>query len=192
MDNDGEQDLPRMASRGNDKVGPREIAKRTLWEVTSTFWDVMFNSIASSSLIPARARFLVYRALGVRAQHGRINSRCHFIGRRVSIGRACFINHRCFFDASGGITIGNKCHLAMDVLLVTSTHEIGPPEWRGGPNRTLPIAIGDGTWIGAGAKILPGVTIGPGCIIAAGAVVAADCEPNGLYAGVPAKLKRLL
>jgi maltose O-acetyltransferase len=34
------------------------------------------------------------------------------------------------------------------------------------------------------------VTVGDGCVIAAGAVVAKDCEPNGLYVGVPARRAR--
>jgi maltose O-acetyltransferase len=38
--------------------------------------------------------------------------------------------------------------------------------------------------------VLDGVTIGAGCVIAAGAVVTRDCEPDGLYAGVPAVRKR--
>jgi acetyltransferase-like isoleucine patch superfamily enzyme len=38
--------------------------------------------------------------------------------------------------------------------------------------------------------IMPGVEVGPGCVVAAGAVVIKDCEPNGLYAGVPAKRVR--
>lgn len=37
------------------------------------------------------------------------------------------------------------------------------------------------------AMLLPGVTVGKGCVVAAGAVVAADCAPNGLYGGVPAR-----
>jgi maltose O-acetyltransferase len=38
--------------------------------------------------------------------------------------------------------------------------------------------------------VLPGVTVGDGCVIAAGAVVNADCQPDGLYAGVPARRVR--
>jgi maltose O-acetyltransferase len=34
---------------------------------------------------------------------------------------------------------------------------------------------------------MPGVTIGDGCTIASGAVVTRDCEPDGMYAGVPAR-----
>lgn len=51
----------------------------------------------------------------------------------------------------------------------------------------LPIAVGDGVWIGARSVILPGATIGDGAVIAAGAVVTGNVEPNALYGGVPAK-----
>ena len=47
--------------------------------------------------------------------------------------------------------------------------------------------IGDGSWLGQNVSVIAGVTIGAGCMIAAGAVVVSDCEPNGLYAGVPAR-----
>ncbi|MCR4913326.1 MAG: acyltransferase [Lactobacillus sp.] len=51
----------------------------------------------------------------------------------------------------------------------------------------MPVKIDDGCWIGANVTILPGVHIGKGCVIGAGAVVNKDCEPNGVYVGVPAK-----
>lgn len=57
----------------------------------------------------------------------------------------------------------------------------------GGEGYTFPTLIKDGCWVGANVTIIPGVTIGEGCIIAAGAVVTKNCEPDGLYAGVPAK-----
>ena len=57
----------------------------------------------------------------------------------------------------------------------------------GGAGYTLPVKIGDGVWIGANATILPGVIVGDGCFIAAGALVTEDCEPDGFYAGVPAR-----
>jgi maltose O-acetyltransferase len=42
-------------------------------------------------------------------------------------------------------------------------------------------------WMGARVTVLPGVTVGDGCVIAAGAVVTKDCEPGGVYAGLPAR-----
>jgi acetyltransferase-like isoleucine patch superfamily enzyme len=72
-------------------------------------------------------------------------------------------------------------------LVLTSTHAIGPHHARLGDWRYLPVTIGAGCWIAARSVIMPGVTIGDGCIVAAGAVVLEDCEPDGLYAGVPAR-----
>jgi maltose O-acetyltransferase len=75
---------------------------------------------------------------------------------------------------------------------LTSTHDIGGPEKRAGTWRTAPITVGRGCWLGANVTVLPGVRIGDGCVIAAGTVVTKDCEPDTLYAGVPAQAKRRL
>ncbi|WP_308493924.1 acyltransferase [Microbacterium terrisoli] len=71
-------------------------------------------------------------------------------------------------------------------MFVTATHVVGDATRRAAAATSAPIVVGDGVWIGARAIILPGVSIGDGCVIAAGAVVARDCEPHGLYGGVPA------
>ena len=49
------------------------------------------------------------------------------------------------------------------------------------------IQVKDNVWIGANVTILDGVVIETGCILAAGAVVTKSTEPNGIYAGIPAK-----
>ena len=49
------------------------------------------------------------------------------------------------------------------------------------------IFIEDNVWIGINAIILKGVRVGEGAVIAAGAIVTKDCEPYGVYAGIPAK-----
>jgi maltose O-acetyltransferase len=82
--------------------------------------------------------------------------------------------------------------VAMRVLFTTSTHEIGDSQRRAGELVRKPIEVGKGCWIGAGAVILPGIVIGDGCVIGAGAVVNRDCDPNGLYVGVPARRIREL
>lgn len=101
----------------------------------------------------------------------------------------CFINTQMFFDR-GPVHIGAKVMLAARVMVLTTSHEIGGPEERGGRGIHGPVRIGDGSWVGAGAIILPGVTIGEGCVIGAGAVVTRDCEPHGLYVGAPARRVR--
>ncbi|MCZ4551792.1 acyltransferase [Gordonia rubripertincta] len=76
---------------------------------------------------------------------------------------------------------------------MTGTHEIGNSNKRASePTILSSVVIGDGAWLGAGVLVNPGTTIGPGCVIAPGAVVTRDCEPDGLYAGIPAKRIREL
>ncbi len=72
-------------------------------------------------------------------------------------------------------------------MFCTTTHKMGTSERRAKEVIEKSIVIGSGTWIGARATIIPGVYVGNGCVIAAGAIVSKDCEPNGLYAGVPAR-----
>lgn len=113
-----------------------------------------------------------------------------FIGEgpgHLVVKEQSYCNHGCFFDCGGDITIGKNCAIAMNVSFINGTHVIGPHEKRAGKGYVKPTLIEDGCWIGANCVILPGVTIHAGCIIAAGAVVTKDCEPDGLYAGVPAK-----
>jgi maltose O-acetyltransferase len=151
---------------------------------------LLFNAVQGSRLIPWLLRWALLRAWGVDARTHRINEHCWFGGRDVHIGPGSFVNFGCVFDNLGTITIGSGCDIGMETLFATSTHEIGAPERRAGAVSGQPIVVGDGCWIGARAMILPGTTVGAGCIVAAGAVVRGDCEPNGLYAGIPARRVR--
>ena len=49
------------------------------------------------------------------------------------------------------------------------------------------IEIMDNVFIGSNSVILYNTRIGPNVIIASGSVVTKDCEPNSVYAGIPAK-----
>ena len=53
-----------------------------------------------------------------------------------------------------------------------------------------PVRIGDNVMISTGAIVVGGAEIGDGSIIGAGAVVTGQCEPLGIYAGVPARRLR--
>lgn len=152
-----------------------------------SFFNFAVNVFASSKLITNRRfRRLCYKLNGMDVR-GNVNSGAFFRTNKVKIGAAAFINNNCFFDNNEMVEIGDFCHVAMDVIFCTDTHKIGTEEKRGGDLVFSPIKVGNGCWIGARSTILPGVTIGNGCIIAAGSVVNKNCEPNGLYAGVPAK-----
>lgn len=106
---------------------------------------------------------------------------------KLILGDNSYINWQAFIDLNDSITIGNNCSIAMRCNFITSFHDVGPHEFRGGKPRTAPIVVGNGCWIGANCTILPGVKIADGCIIGACSLVTKDTEPDGLYVGCPAK-----
>lgn len=110
--------------------------------------------------------------------------------QNLTIGDRVFINYECLLESAGPLTINSDVSLGPRVMVLTTTHDVGGPDRRASWTRRRPTVIGSGCWVGAGAMILPGVTVGDGCMVAAGAVVTGDCEPNGLYAGVPARRVR--
>jgi maltose O-acetyltransferase len=169
-------------------LDPRLI--RSARNVNSTWWHWAVNVVAASPALDRRNRARILSRAGIGVGQALIESGCFFFGDRVSIGDWSWVNHRCYFDSRDQITIGTKCSLGMEVMLCTSTHHLGDATKRAGAYTSSPITVGDGTWIGTRALILPGVTVGPGCIVAGGAVVAEDLEPNGLYAGTPARRVR--
>jgi maltose O-acetyltransferase len=107
--------------------------------------------------------------------------------RNLTIGQNCLFNIGCFFDLGAPITIGDGVAIGHQVMILTSSHDIGPPERRAAALAIRSVTIGRGAWLGARSTILPGVTIGAGAIVAAGAVVNRDVPPNTLVAGVPAR-----
>jgi acetyltransferase-like isoleucine patch superfamily enzyme len=107
----------------------------------------------------------------------------------VTIGEGSFLNRDVFVDGVG-VRLGRNVYVGPRAMIVTAKHSIGGRALRAAPGAPEEVQVGDGCWIGAGAIILPGVTVGAGCVIAAGAVVTRDCEPDGLYAGVPARRLR--
>jgi maltose O-acetyltransferase len=157
----------------------------------------VMNVIAGMQLVDDDRRLAILRAGGVAIGDGTIvKFGSTFIGvENITIGAQCFIGAQSFIEAGfESIRIGDRVYIAHRVNLLTATHEIGGREQREQratvPQVRRPVAIGSGCWLGTDVTVLPGVTIGEGCVIAAGAVVASDCEPDGLYAGVPAQRRR--
>ena len=149
------------------------------------------NDVISSRIFSPGLRARLYRRLGLRVGKGVTLSGAGTVsGRDVEVGDGTFIGYGFFLDGDGPVRIGRDCDLAQRVSVHTVTHAIGPAKRRAGQHEKRPTSIGDGCWIGAGVTILPGVTVGDGCVVAAGSVVTRDCDPNGMYAGVPARRVR--
>ncbi|HQY16708.1 MAG TPA: acyltransferase [Ilumatobacteraceae bacterium] len=178
------------------------VAQRLHSELHNINWRTsLFVALANCVPAPAgiRLRTQLLRAAGMRMGPGSaVGGRLRLVGEgrarasRVTMGRNCWINDSCSIDASDTITMGDGVAFGHEVMLITSTHEIGPHQYRAGKDTTQPITIGDGVWIGARAVVLPGVTIGNGSIVAAGAVVNRPVGSNVLVAGVPARFVKHL
>ncbi len=146
------------------------------------------RGMATSPLLPLAMRRTLLRAGGVKL--GMMVwglDRCWFESPRVSIGTGAYVNGGCWFEGTGEIEVGDNCLLGPEVLVLTSTHEMGSDGEIGRATQSRPVSIGEGSWIGARVTILPGVRIGPGAVIAAGAVVSQDCEAGAVYGGIPAR-----
>ena len=154
----------------------------------------VMNAVSASILVSDAQRLSLLRAGGVSiGERTAIKWGCTFLGTaNITIGSDGFIGAETFIEAGfATIEIGDHVYIAHRANLLTATHEIGGHEHRATvPQIRKPVRIGSGCWLGSGAVVLPGVTVGAGCVIAAGAVVASDCEPDGLYAGVPAVRRR--
>jgi acetyltransferase-like isoleucine patch superfamily enzyme len=111
---------------------------------------------------------------------------------RLRVGDDVFVNVGAFWELVDDVTIGDRVAIGHDVLLLTSTHHIGPSFRRAGELRRGPVTIGDGAWLGSRSVILPGVTIGHGAIVAAGTVVRRDVEPDVIVGGDHAGISRRL
>jgi maltose O-acetyltransferase len=111
---------------------------------------------------------------------------------KLKIGAACWFNVECFFDLGESITIGDRVAVGHQVIILTSSHEVGPEERRAATWYAKPVTIGDGVWLGARCTIMPGVRVGDGAIVAAGALVNRDVSPHTLVAGVPARSVKTL
>jgi acetyltransferase-like isoleucine patch superfamily enzyme len=111
-------------------------------------------------------------------------------GDGIRIGARTFVNFNCVMLDGAQITLGDECLLAAGVQLITATHPIDPGRRRRAVEQALPVTIGDGVWIGAGALVLPGVTIGENAVVGAGAVVTRSLPAEVVAQGTPARIVR--
>lgn len=155
--------------------------------VRSRLWNFYVNQLAASPLVSDATRLAIYRRCGIDATEAWIFAGCYVHNADLHLGEGAIFNHGVHIENVAPVQIGPRTGLGVWTLVLTSTHDVGPHDMRLGDWRYESVTIGAGCWIGARSVILPGTTIGDGCIVAAGSVVRGVCEPDGLYAGVPAR-----
>lgn len=166
-----------------------------VWQGLSTKFQEALEIVLASRLCPNGLRGKLLRRSGwVIGEGSVIRWGVDFTARKVVIGKDSFVGRHGLFDGGGTITIEDNVRIGPLVRILSTTHPIENkvPRRVFGIDHDLDTRIGYGCWLGAAVMVMPGVTIAPGCVIAAGAVVAKDTQPNGLYAGVPAKRIREL
>ena len=158
-------------------------------------------------------------ALGLKA-YGRdvcISRKASIYGaEHISLGDHVRIDDFCLL--SGQITLGSYIHLAAGVLLFAGDAGISIGDYSTLSSRCAvyaltddysgaamtnptvpeaythvtrqPVTIGRHVIVGTGSTILPGVNVGEGCAVGAMSLLSRDCEPWGVYHGIPAGRRR--
>lgn len=110
--------------------------------------------------------------------------------KNVSVGNDVRIGENCFFNASGGLYIGNNVKFGMRVFIWTTNHNYFAPEKLPYDDIAInkKVVINDNVWVGANVSIIPGVNIGEGAVIAMNSVVTKDVPACAVVGGNPAKI----
>lgn len=105
---------------------------------------------------------------------------------RITIGDRAAINSFCRLFGHGTIAVGEDTQIGPGTLITTTEHD-----YHGDlKERFVPVAIGNGVWIGANVTILAGVTIGDFAVVGAGSVVTRNIPAHSVAVGVPARVIR--
>lgn len=106
---------------------------------------------------------------------------CNFSVRdhgSLNIGFSTFFNKNCIIVARNSVIIGNHCLFGPNVYICDHDHLFDTNEIYTDRFVSIPVIIGDGTWVGAGCIILKGAEIGKNCIIGAGSVITGKVPDN--------------
>ena len=114
----------------------------------------------------------------------------NFGGKKVHFGQHVYANFNLTLVDDEAIFVGDFVKFGPGVVVCTAAHPILPELRRKEYQFNLPVHIGSGVWIGAGAIILPGITIGENSVIGAGSVVTKDIPPNVVAVGNPCRVLR--
>ncbi len=110
----------------------------------------------------------------------------------VHIGAGTVLGRRCVVAARERVTVGERCRLGDEVVLMDFDHVAADHER---PVReqglvTAPVCVGEGAVLDDAVVVLHGATVGPGARVTTRAVVTRDVAPGAVVGGVPAHPER--
>jgi maltose O-acetyltransferase len=117
--------------------------------------------------------------------------RCDY-GYNIRIGARTFVNYDCVMLDCNEIVLGDDVQIAPRVQILTASHPLDAAVRRSGLEYALPVAIGDGAWLGGGVVVCPGVSIGANTVVGAGSVVTRSLPADVLAVGNPCRVVRSL
>ncbi|HEU4978583.1 MAG TPA: acyltransferase [Solirubrobacteraceae bacterium] len=110
-------------------------------------------------------------------------------GAVLRIGNGAVLRHHVTISAAESVVIEDDVLIAAWTSIYDSDHTMGPvgnPVWY--PQRTAPVRIGRGSWIGERVSVLRGADIGQHCIVGAGSVVKGAVPDRSIAVGIPARV----
>lgn len=158
------------------------------------FWKT-FELLFRAAWLPP-PRLLLLRLFGARVARSATVEDVRFLNlhrpgglSKLSIGERCFVGREVLLDLAAPVVLEDDVTLGPRVTVLT--HEkVGfqsHPLRALFPDRSGPVRLESGCYVGAHALVLMGVTVGRCSLVAAGAVVTEDVPPWTAVAGVPAK-----
>lgn len=195
----GESTTQMSESGGTQRVSLR-LKLKNAWdlEFSNLRWRLLVCTLLSRLLPEGRVgglRTSLIRAIGLSIGRG-----TRFLGMpmiqssppgplrpRLRIGAGCSVGVRSILEFGEVITIGDRVSLADGVVILTTTHQLGPKEHRAGAVVRSPVVIGNDVEIGVDAIILPGAIIGDGARVLPNSVVNAGIAAGVTASGIPAR-----
>lgn len=110
---------------------------------------------------------------------------------RIEIGREVQIGRNFFISCTNAVEIGRNVTISERVFIGDNNHSFSHPDVpiMQQPNKVgIPVLVGQGSWIGAGASLLGGTRLGRNSVVGTLSVVKGEFPDYAVVGAQPAKL----
>ncbi|HVN04242.1 MAG TPA: WcaF family extracellular polysaccharide biosynthesis acetyltransferase [Bryobacteraceae bacterium] len=105
----------------------------------------------------------------------------------LTVGDYCWLGEDVWIDNLAPVTIGSHVCVSQGAYLCTGNHDWSTTNMK---LFRRPIALHDGSWVGARAVVGPGTVVGAGAVVTAGSVITKNVPAGEIWAGNPARYLR--